>query len=81
MLPRGSKRRKQDAVNLKESQQRLDAHLRERDAAIPYSDTVLLRMTSVLCVITSSQSGVTRPKRVYVQLSRRRIRSWYVCDV
>ena len=38
MLPRDSKRRKQDAESLKESQQQLDLHLRERDAAIPYSD-------------------------------------------
>ncbi len=38
MLPRDSKRRKRDAQNLKESQQRLDAHLRERNSAIPYSD-------------------------------------------
>ncbi|KAF8336665.1 hypothetical protein F5887DRAFT_891284, partial [Amanita rubescens] len=39
MLPRDSKRRKQDAQSLKESQQRLDAHLRERDTTIPYSDS------------------------------------------
>jgi hypothetical protein len=38
MLPRDSKRRKQEVENSKELQQRLDPHLREREPVIPYSD-------------------------------------------
>ena len=38
MLPRDSKRRKQDTENSKESQQRLDSHLREHEPVVPYSD-------------------------------------------
>jgi hypothetical protein len=39
MLPRDSKRRKQEtAEDLRQSQQRLDPHLREREQVIPYSD-------------------------------------------
>ena len=39
MLPRDSKRWKQEIEDLKESQQRLDPHLREREPVIPYLDT------------------------------------------
>jgi hypothetical protein len=60
MLPKDAEKRRNDAASEKESQSRLDPHLREKERVIPYNDD-MFRDAAIEWLVSTDQVCKSSP--------------------